>query len=86
MMKSYDAYDIDRCELDASKHFRNKYMRRWNWDFMDLREAIKNAYKVEKVGRKKYEAYVEKKGSKKIIFVYYSEFNAIYAITGSEGD
>ena len=60
-------------------------MRKWNWDFIDLREAIKNAYKVEKVGKKKYEAYAEKKGSKKIIFVYYSEFDTIFVISGSEG-
>jgi hypothetical protein len=80
------SYDITNCELDASKHFRNKYMRKWNWDFIDLRESIKNAYKVEKVGKKKYEAYVEKKGSKKIIFVYYPEFNTIFVISGSEGD
>jgi len=61
-------------------------MRKWNWNFIDLREAIKNAYKVEKVGKKKYEVYVEKKDSKKIIFVYYSEFNTIFVISGSEGD
>ncbi len=83
MMKSYD---INNCGLDVSKHFRNKYMRKWSWDFIDLREAIKKAYKVEKVGKKKYEVYVEKKGSKKIIFVYYSEFDAIFVISGSEGD
>lgn len=80
------SYDIDACELDVSKHFRNKYMRKWNWDFVDLREAIKNAYSVQKAGKKKYETYVEKKGSKKIIFVYYSDFDTIYVISGSEGD
>lgn len=83
MMKTYG---IDNCALDVSKHFRNKYMRRWNWDFIDLREAIKNAYRVDRVGKKKYEAFVEKKGSKKIIFVYYSEFNTIFVISGSEDD
>lgn len=82
MMKSYD---ITNCKLNASKHFRNKYMRKWNWDFIDLREAIRNASKVEKVGKKKYEAYSDKKGSKKIIFVYYLEFDEIYVISGSEG-
>lgn len=81
-MKSYDA---DKCELNASKHFRNKYMRKWNWDFSDLREALKNAYKTEKVGKNKYEAYVERQHSKKIIFVYYWEFDTIFVISGSEG-
>jgi|GEM_PF-3993956 len=32
-----------------------------------------------------YEAYVRKKNSKKIVFVYYPEFDVIYVITGSEG-
>jgi hypothetical protein len=79
------SYDIDTCELEVSKHFRNKYMRRWNWDFIDLREAIRDADEVHKVGKKKYDAYLRKRGSKKIVFVYYSEFNTIFVITGSEG-
>lgn len=61
-------------------------MRKWNWDYVDLRDAIKNAYKIEKVGNKKYEAYCkEKANSKKIIFVYYQEFETIFVITGAEG-
>ena len=80
----YD-FDIESCGLNASKHFRNKYMRKWNWDFHDLRDSIRNAYKIDKVGKKKYEAYVRKDGSKKIIFVYYFEFDEIYGISGSEG-
>ena len=51
-----------------------------------LREAIKIAYKIDKVGKKKYEAYVRKNGSKKIVFVYYFEYGTIFVITGSEGD
>ena len=84
MMK--EKLDIERCEIDASKHFILKYMKKWGWDFSDLREAIKNAHKIEKVGKKKYEAYTKKDGSKKIIFVYYFEFETIFVITGSEGD
>ncbi len=79
-------FDIDTCELSASKHFKNDWMRKWNWDYHDLRDAIKNSYKIEKVGKKKYEAYVRRKrDSKKIIFVYYEDFNAIFVITGTEG-
>jgi len=77
--------DLEKCRIDASKHFILKYMKKWDWDFHDLREALKNAYKIEKVGRKKYEAYAEKDGSKKIIFAYYFELGAIFVITGSEG-
>ncbi|MDP3765230.1 MAG: hypothetical protein Q8R04_01845 [Nanoarchaeota archaeon] len=79
-------FDIDKCKIDASKHFMLKYMRKWDWDFNDLRNAIKNAYKMDKVGKKKYEAYTRKDNSKKIIFVYYFENDAIFVITGSEGD
>lgn len=34
----------------------------------------------------KYEAYVRKNGSKKLVFVYYFEYDTIFMITGSEGD
>ena len=77
---------FDICKIEVSKHFRNKYMREWNWDYIDLKEAIKNAYKIDTVGKTKYEAYTNKKGGKKIIFVYYSEFDTIFIISGSEGD
>lgn len=80
-------FDIGKCNIEASKHFVLKYMKKWDWDFNDLRDAIKNnAYKIDKVGSKKYEAYARKDGSKKIIFVYYFEFDSIFIITGSEGD
>jgi hypothetical protein len=79
-------FNLDSCELVASKHFRNKYMREWNWDYRDLREAIKNAYRLDKAGKNKFEAYCKEKGrSKKVIFVYYFEFNSIFVISGSEG-
>lgn len=80
-----NAWDINTCRLDSSKHFMNKYMRRWNWDFHDLREALRDAKKIEKAGNKKYEAYVDKNVQKKIIFVYYAEFDSIYIISGAEG-
>ena len=77
-------YDIDKCTIDISKHFRNKYMRQWNWDMFDLRESIKNAYKIDKIGKKKYEIYTQKGTSKKIIFVYYKEDKSIFVISGAE--
>ncbi len=77
-------YDIDNCTINLSKHFRNKYMRQWNWDVFDLREAIKNAYKIDKFGNEKYEIYTKKGTSKKIIFVYYKEDESIFVISGAE--
>ena len=77
-------YDIDTCQIELSKHFRNDYMRKWNWDMYDLREAIKNAYKVDKLGKTKYEVYTKKGGSKKIIFVYDNLDKTIFVISGAE--
>lgn len=79
------SYDIKTCALEASKHFKNTWMRKWDWDYRDLRAAIQDAYKVEKIGKKKYEIYVRKKGEKKIIAVYYWEFETLFVITGGEG-
>ncbi len=78
-------FDIDSVEIYASKHFKNEYMFRWNWDYKDLRRAIKEAHKVDKVGKEKYEAYINWKGGKKIIFVVYKFENQIFVISGSEG-
>ena len=78
-------YDIDTCKIELSKHFRNKYMRIWNQDTFDARDAIKEAYKVNKVGKHKYEAYTRKCGAKKVIFVYDDEEKVIFIISGAEG-
>jgi len=78
-------YDIESCSIEASKHFRNKYMRKWNWDYKDLRDALREAH-IGRVGKDKFEAVRKgKEGSKKIIFVYYKEFETIFVISGSEG-
>ena len=78
-------FDINNCKLEASKHFKNTWMRKWDWDYQDLRDAIKNTYKTKKIGKKEFEIYVRKKGEKKLIIVYYWEFETIFIITGSEG-
>lgn len=78
-------WQIETVKIEISKHFALKYMRRWGWDFFDLRDAIRDAYKGEKVGKEKYEVYVQKKGYKKIILVYYNYEKVIFCITGSEG-
>ncbi len=78
-------YDIDTCAIKFSKHFRNKHMRMWNWDAFDVREAIRDAHNIEKVGKHKYEAYARKGESKKIIFVYDNEERTIFIISEAEG-
>ncbi|MBI3412554.1 MAG: hypothetical protein HY051_00545 [Candidatus Aenigmarchaeota archaeon] len=61
-------------------------MRKWDYDMYDLRAALKEAYKIDKVGRTKYEAYTRYKASgksRKIIFVVYPA--EMFVITGAEG-
>ena len=75
--------DFDK-HLMLSKHFRNTWARKWDWGVPELRAALKESYKIEKVGKTKYEAYVKhKKKSRKIIFVNYN--GDIFVITGAEG-
>ena len=70
--------------LRPSKHFQNTWLRKWNWDIHELRNALKEHYKIEKVGKDKYEVYIKQsKKSRKIIFVDYA--NEIFIITGAEG-
>jgi hypothetical protein len=78
-------YNTETCELEVSKHLRNTWMKKWDWDYEDLRDAIKHAYRTKKVGKKKYEIYIRKNGEKKIVCVYYWEFETLFIITGSEG-
>ena len=78
-------FDIDKVHIDVSVHFRNTWMRRWNWDQFDLREAIREAYKVQRSGKSKWEIYVRKKGEKKLVLAYQREFDEVFVITGAEG-
>ncbi len=78
-------WDIETVQLEASKHFTLKYLKTWNWDFYDLRDSIRAAYDIKRIGKEKYEIYVERKGFKKIITVYYAGENVLFCITGSEG-
>ena len=78
-------FKIEKCKLEASKHFKNTWMRKWDWDYPDIRQAVENAYKIERIGKRKYEVYTRKKGEKKLIIVYYWEYETIFVITGGEG-
>ena len=78
--------NFDEVKIRSSKHFILTWMRKWNWDIYDIRNALQRNYKIEKVGRNKYEVYIHSKyGSKKLIFILDEELNEIFIITGSEG-
>ena len=78
-------FDVDRVHIEVSKHFRNTWMRRWDWDQGDLRDATREAYRSEKSGRSKWDIYVRKKGDKKLVVVYDAEREEVFIITGAEG-
>ncbi len=60
-------------------------MKRWGWDQVDLREALREAYRVSRTGRSKWEVFIRKKGAKKLVLVYDEEFDEVFVITGAEG-
>jgi len=78
-------FDPDGVTIDVSKHFRNTWMRTWGWDQFDIREALRGAYRVAKVGKSKWEVFIRKKGEKKLVVVYDSETEEVFIITGAEG-
>ena len=78
--------DYDK-PLRPSKHFRNRWMRRWDWDMHELRTGLKESHKTVKVGPRKFEVYTRhgarRGGSRKLILVDYPE--EIFVISGAEG-
>ena len=76
---------MDRIHIDVSKHFRNTWMRKWGPDQFDLRDAIRDAYRVNRMGRNKWEILVRKKGTKKLVVVYEPASEEVFIITGKEG-
>jgi len=78
-------FDIDKVDIYVSKHFRNTWMRKWDWDQIDLREAFREAHKVSRIGTRKWDIFVRKKGHKKLVVAYDSEYDEVFVITGSEG-
>ncbi len=78
--------DIDGYKIRPSKHFILTWMRKWDYDIDSLRSAIQNSYRIEKVGKYKYEAYTKAKGkSRKLIFIKDEGLKDIFIITGAEG-
>lgn len=78
--------ELDNYKIRPSKHFVLSWMRKWDCDIYSLKTDLENAYKIDKVGKYKYEAYIRKKGkSRKIIFIKDGEYKEIFIITGAEG-
>ncbi len=78
--------DIKGCEIRPTKHFALSWMRKWGYDIPALTNAIQKATRIDKVGKSKYEAYVQlKHGGIKIIFIKDEETKQIIVITGAEG-
>ncbi len=73
-------------KIRPSKHFILTWMRNWDYDIGTLHEMLEKAYKIEKVGKNKFESYTKTKGkSRKLIFVIDEEYKEIFIITGAEG-
>ncbi|MEK6974362.1 MAG: hypothetical protein AABW41_03965 [Nanoarchaeota archaeon] len=78
--------DTNGYKIRPSKHFILGWMRKWDCDIDSLREILENAYKIDKVGKSKYESYTRFKGkSRKLIFIKDKEYKEIFIITGAEG-
>ena len=73
-------------KIRPSKHVIKTWMRKWNYTLDEMKNAIENAYRTEKVGKYKYETYIRTKGgSRKLIFIKDDEYKDILIITGAEG-
>ena len=78
--------DTGDYRIRPSKHFILTWMRKWDYDIDSLRNALESAYKTDKVGKHKYEAYTRAKGkSRKLILIRDEEYKDIFIITGAEG-
>jgi len=78
--------NINEYKIRPSKHFALTWMRKWDYDIYSVRNALESAYKIEKVGKNKYESYTKsKEGSRKLIFAKDEEYKEIFIITGAEG-
>lgn len=55
-------------------------------DSEGLKKALEEAYKIDKVGKYKFESYTKMKGkSIKLIYLKDEEYKDIFVITGAEG-
>jgi hypothetical protein len=79
------AFDPDTVHIGVSRHFKKTWMRKWGWQYVDVREALRDSYEVYHAGGTKWEVYVRKKGEKKLVITYDEENGEVYVITGAEG-
>ena len=78
--------EISGYKIRPSKHFVLTWMRKWNYDIDELKSLFGNAYKIDKIGKNKFEIYIRTKGkSRKLIFVKDDDYKEIFIITGAEG-
>ena len=78
--------DLKEYKIRSSKHFILTWMRKWDYDIYSLKSMLENPYKVEKVGKNKYEVYTRAKGkSRKLIIIKDDDYKEIFIITGAEG-
>lgn len=78
--------NLGEYKIRPSKHFITTWMRKWDYDIYSLKRDLEDAYKVDKVGKSKYESYVRVKGkSRKLVFIKNEEYKEIFIITGAEG-
>ncbi len=78
--------DISDYKVRPSKHFILTWMRKWNLNIDSLKTMLEDAYKVDKVGKNKYESYTRLKGkSRKLIFIKDEGYKEIFIITGAAG-
>ncbi|MEK6936663.1 MAG: hypothetical protein AABW58_01175 [Nanoarchaeota archaeon] len=78
--------DYNGYKIRPTKHFALSWMRKWGMDSDLLKKALETAYKIDKVGKYKFESYTRMKGkSIKLIFVKDEENKDIIVITGAEG-
>ena len=78
--------NISDYKIRPSKHFILTWMRKWDYEIHTLRDIIEKAYKVDKVGKQKYEIYFRAKGkSRKLILIKDDLYKEIFIITGAEG-
>jgi len=78
-------FDPEEVLIAVTKHFRKTWMRKWGWDYDDVREALRDCHRVSRQGSAKWEVFVRKKGSKKLVITYDEEVQEVYVITGAEG-
>ncbi len=78
--------NLNDYKIRPSKHFILTWMRKWNYDTYTLKADLEDAYRIDKVGKYKYEAYVRaERKSRKIIFIRDEKHKEIFIITGAEG-